>query len=61
MGPVGRLILQFPANYGFTAIIARSSGVSIRSAVLAITSPSLSWAKWQITIKLLPAVASSRR
>jgi simple sugar transport system permease protein len=44
MGPVGRLILQFPANYGFTAIIVaflgrlHPLGVVLAGLVIAVTA-----------------------
>ncbi len=56
MGPVGRLILQFPANYGFTAIIVaflgrlHPLGAVLAGIMIAITFVGGEMA--QITIKL---------
>jgi simple sugar transport system permease protein len=56
MGPVGRLILQFPANYGFTAIIVaflgrlHPLGAMLAGIMIAITFVGGEMA--QITIKL---------
>ncbi len=56
MGPVGRLILQFPANYGFTAIIVAFLGrLHPLGAVLAGIMIAISFVGGemaQITIKL---------
>jgi simple sugar transport system permease protein len=56
MGPVGRLILQFPANYGFTAIIVAFLGrLHPLGAVLAGILIAISFVGGemaQITIKL---------
>jgi simple sugar transport system permease protein len=56
MGPVGRLILQFPANYGFTAIIVaflgrlHPIGAVLAGLVVALTFVGGEMA--QITIRL---------
>jgi simple sugar transport system permease protein len=56
MGPVGRLILQFPANYGFTAIIVAFLGrlhpLGVVLAGLAVAVTAVGGEVAQITIKL---------